>query len=753
MSSRTNGVRWNSHALRFLPFAVACSSPGVVTPRAPVSDAGVADLAREGAGVLDRIARAEETRHARDLPSEAQTARDPSLRRAYARALAWIVDDAETPLLRALADEDDEVVAWAAYGLGQSCAGREEAHVRALEARLFSLARSPAWTAAADAPRSDDAGAGLSIRGVPTILWALGHCGGDLAGAALIPWLKSSREAAQAAAYGLGEVAARRGSLLSSEAGALLDAAQGSPPLDAALYAFGRTERPESTGLAARLAKVTHEDLARTVAGPLRVFAVRARGRAGDGAAPSDLSLVLTSDEAALPDRVEAVHALARLAKPGQSSLAEAVITLAPRAGRDLVTAGFAVLVVALEALADDVSPNAQAALWTLARLSPPPGASAAILRRASMLRCAASLHLARGAWDSGILSQCDVGDGQAGERARIDALDRRSLGPGGRAVWAELAESPHVRVREAALEIVARHVELADVARAALAAALSAADPGVVATAANVVQGHPDRVFLVEAHDRSGARAPLPNVTPARQTLDPAVAQALRAALARPLRPDWVKTHVALLDAALATGIAEGRGYAETACKDANVTVRARAAKALATFDTQEEVDAGAGCPAPDVRGDFGAERERDAAGIVRVTLDTESGPLAVRFDPRVSPVAVARFVALARAGFYNGGSFHRVVPGVVAEFGDPGGDGYGGSGDLFRSETAPVPFGPLDVGAALAGRDTGSSQLFVTLARSPHLDGQYAWVGRAEGDWNAVAEGDVIHSIRVEP
>ncbi len=83
--------------------------------------------------------------------------------------------------------------------------------------------------------------------------------------------------------------------------------------------------------------------------------------------------------------------------------------------------------------------------------------------------------------------------------------------------------------------------------------------------------------------------------------------------------------------------------------------------------------------------------------------------------------------------------------------QFGDRGGDGYGGSGELLRCETSPVPFGALDVGVALAGRDTGSSQIFVTLARHPHLDGHYAWVGRASGDWDAVAEGDVIKAVHV--
>jgi cyclophilin family peptidyl-prolyl cis-trans isomerase len=107
---------------------------------------------------------------------------------------------------------------------------------------------------------------------------------------------------------------------------------------------------------------------------------------------------------------------------------------------------------------------------------------------------------------------------------------------------------------------------------------------------------------------------------------------------------------------------------------------------------------------------------------------------------------------VALARSGFYTGIVIHRVVPGFVVQLGDRGADGYGGSGEALRCETSPVAFGPLDVGVALAGRDTGSSQVFVTLARQPHLDGEYAWVGHATGDWDSVAEGDVIRAVRVE-
>jgi cyclophilin family peptidyl-prolyl cis-trans isomerase len=90
--------------------------------------------------------------------------------------------------------------------------------------------------------------------------------------------------------------------------------------------------------------------------------------------------------------------------------------------------------------------------------------------------------------------------------------------------------------------------------------------------------------------------------------------------------------------------------------------------------------------------------------------------------------------------------------VPGFVVQFGDPTGTGYGGSPrPPLRCETSPQPFQKLSVGVALAGRDTGNSQLFVTLGRFPHLDGEYTLVGEAEGAWDSATEGDVIRKVRV--
>ena len=252
----------------------------------------------------------------------------------------------------------------------------------------------------------------------------------------------------------------------------------------------------------------------------------------------------------------------------------------------------------------------------------------------------------------------------------------------------------------------------------------------------------------LAESEKRAALdpASPPPTANPARDT-DPQIAKALAGALAFAWPEDLIETRTNLLDAAAALHAPGAREAATLACHDPNVTRRERAAKALRALG-----EAPPAC-APDKPAPAAAELDRLAVAPVRVVFQTDAGELAMIFEPELSPVSATRFVELARAGFFKGILVHRVVPGFVVQFGDPGGDGYGGAGKLLRDETSPVPFGPLDVGVALAGRDTGSSQLFVTLARYPHLDGEYARVGRAEGDWNAVAQGDVVRDVRVEP
>jgi cyclophilin family peptidyl-prolyl cis-trans isomerase len=706
----------------------ACSKNG--DPRlAARTDAGGAT-----ADLLVAIARAEDRRRAAELPLEAQGHHDAVVRRAAARALARILDPDDAPLLRALEDDDPETVAWASYGLGESCKGREDAHVRALAARAASV---------------DPSGAAGVLPPLATIVRAVGRCGGEQAEPTLRASLALGGRAADAAAYALGDVAARAGLSLESS-NALIAASLASAPLAAALYPFGRGEGIVPEEIVARLVAAARAALGRP--GPERIFAVRALGRAGDVRAADDLSRVLSSEDYTPAERVEAARALGRLRKPGQAALADALGALAgdPAAIEEALAGDrFSIVLAALESAGDEAAARSEATLWALARIDPAGGAGPARVRRVSALRCSAAEKLARGAWDSDVLRNCDLGDGEAAERARLASLERAPLIHARRAAWLDLTRSEHVRIREAALSAAGRHPELSDAARAAIAQGLSADAPGVVATAASLVQSHPALVFVLSDSERRAALepgSPPPTPTPAR-AVDKAVATALRAALARTWAEDLVETRAALVDAAVASGIPEGRTAAKAACGDPNATVRARAAKALAAAG-----ESPARCPLPEAAIDAAPELGHVLDHAVRLDFDTEGGMLGVHLDPAYAPVAVTRLVGLARSGFYAGLSFHRVVPGFVAQLGDQGGDGYGGSGALLRCETTPVPFAPLDVGVALAGRDTGSSQLFVTLARSPHLDGEYAWIGRAEGDWSAVAEGDVIRAVRIE-
>jgi cyclophilin family peptidyl-prolyl cis-trans isomerase len=729
MNRRTRSSPWGAAVLLAFAAPVACSH------RAPTPSASGDASASATSPVVDVVARAEDLRRARDIPPELQRDHSPLVRRHAAEALARILDTEAAPLLRALEDDDDQVVAWAGYGLGESCRGHEDTHVHALSSRLasFDPARPP----------------GSPVDARIAILRALGRCGGDVAEQSLRAWLRRAAAtplAAEASAFALGEVATKRGSLSLESTGALLEAAQRTPPVDAALYAFGRTDSVGGDDVSPRLLAAARASLGRP--GPSRIFAVRALGRAGTEGGP-DLARVLSSPDFSPAERAEAARALARLHKAGQGPLADALAEIVPDRADALAGDAFGVLLTAVESVADDPPKKSETALWVLARLEAPAGAPPALARRVSALRCGAALKLARGAWDSDVLRGCDVADGEAGEKARLAALDRGELTKTRRAPWLELTRSKHVRVAEAAVDLIARHPELGPAALGVLSDALASPQGGMVATAADVVHAHPDRVYVLAAFERRAAldpRAPPPSANPVRE-IDAGVAKAMRAALAHPWADDLVETRVALIDASLALVLDEARPYAQVACHDANATVRSRAAKALASAGEKDVT-----CAPPEKSGEAAAEIGHALAHPTRVVFDTDAGALGIRFDPGLTPVAATRFTALAKSGFYTGITIHRVVPGFVVQLGDRGADGYGGAGESLRCETSPVPFRALDVGVALAGRDTGSSQFFVTLARQPHLDGEYAWVGVADGDWGSVAEGDVVRAVRVE-
>jgi peptidylprolyl isomerase len=128
---------------------------------------------------------------------------------------------------------------------------------------------------------------------------------------------------------------------------------------------------------------------------------------------------------------------------------------------------------------------------------------------------------------------------------------------------------------------------------------------------------------------------------------------------------------------------------------------------------------------------------------------MDLESGRVVIELRPDLAPKHVARIKELAREGFYDGIVFHRVIPGFMAQTGDPTGTGRGGSDkpDL-PAEFSNEPFVRGTVGMArTSDPNSANSQFFINYAETPHLNGQYTvWGQVVEGmeHIDAIAQGE---------
>lgn len=143
-----------------------------------------------------------------------------------------------------------------------------------------------------------------------------------------------------------------------------------------------------------------------------------------------------------------------------------------------------------------------------------------------------------------------------------------------------------------------------------------------------------------------------------------------------------------------------------------------------------------------------------------------TARGEIVVDLFAENAPMTVENFVNLARNGFYNGTTFHRVIPGFMAQGGDPTGTGRGGPGYQFADEFHPElrHSGPGVLSMANAGPDTNGSQFFITYGPTPHLDDRHAVFGQVTSGMdvlNSIRErdpardtqpGDEIQSIEIE-
>lgn len=129
--------------------------------------------------------------------------------------------------------------------------------------------------------------------------------------------------------------------------------------------------------------------------------------------------------------------------------------------------------------------------------------------------------------------------------------------------------------------------------------------------------------------------------------------------------------------------------------------------------------------------------------------TFKTDQGDIVVDLFAAEAPVTVNNFVFLAREGFYDNTTFHRVINGFMAQGGDPTGSGRGGPGYRFDDEAKALALKHDSAGVlsmANAGANTNGSQFFITHGPTPHLNGKHAVFGKVRDQQSL----DVLMKIR---
>jgi peptidylprolyl isomerase len=151
------------------------------------------------------------------------------------------------------------------------------------------------------------------------------------------------------------------------------------------------------------------------------------------------------------------------------------------------------------------------------------------------------------------------------------------------------------------------------------------------------------------------------------------------------------------------------------------------------------------------------------DTSKKYTATLEMDNGNLVIELFAKDAPITVNNFVFLALAGFYNGVTFHRVVPGFVAQTGDRLGTGFGGPGYTFANEISEHQHitGAVSMAHSNAS-DSNGSQFFICYVDLPSLDGDYSVFGQLKLGWDTFIKltardpskspdyrGDVINKV----
>lgn len=209
-----------------------------------------------------------------------------------------------------------------------------------------------------------------------------------------------------------------------------------------------------------------------------------------------------------------------------------------------------------------------------------------------------------------------------------------------------------------------------------------------------------------------------------------------------------------AVLDALAGYGSGVSTATLRRALGDRDWAVRIRAAKHLEQLvpGTTHNDDIR---PAPGLRRvDYMSSELINPSVSPHVYIETTHGTIEIELAVLEAPLTSENFTTLARQGFYDGLTFHRVVPNYVAQTGDPRSDSEGGPGYTLRDELNELPFLRGTVGMARDWADTGGSQFFITYSPQPQFDGRYTAFGRVVVGMDVVDQlqpGDFIERVLV--
>lgn len=214
---------------------------------------------------------------------------------------------------------------------------------------------------------------------------------------------------------------------------------------------------------------------------------------------------------------------------------------------------------------------------------------------------------------------------------------------------------------------------------------------------------------------------------------------------------PEDREAMILVLDALGNLGSREALPLLTEAAASPYPDIRRSARAALVVVDPGADLPAPPAKDAPVTRWDFPMPA---ADSLYALELATDGGAIVIDLFSDEAPVTVANILSLARKRYYDGIYFHRVIPGFVAQGGDPRGDGWGGPGYAIPCEYNDRHYDRGMVGMALSGKDTGGSQWFITHTPQPHLDGRYTLFGKVR-EGMAVADSllpyDRIQTARV--